>query len=88
MFSCPIKFFTGLDCLGCGIQRSVLKLIQFNLLDSFLIYPPLIVGIVFCYIYLFINRGIQKLKLNYLVKANIAIVIINYLIKLIFHSVY
>jgi hypothetical protein len=39
---CPFKYVTGIDCPGCGFQRSVVALIQGDLHQSFLLYPPAI----------------------------------------------
>ncbi len=32
---CPFKYFTGLDCPGCGSQRAVHNLLNFNILGAF-----------------------------------------------------
>ena len=42
MLPCPFKYFTGIDCPGCGFQRSVIALVQGDLHKSFGIYPPAI----------------------------------------------
>jgi hypothetical protein len=39
---CPFKYLTGIDCPGCGFQRSVLALVQGDLHTSFSVYPPAI----------------------------------------------
>ena len=39
---CPFKYFTGLDCPGCGFQRSVIALLHGNVKQSFIVYPPAI----------------------------------------------
>ena len=84
MLPCPIKHLTGVDCLGCGIQRSLKLLFEFNFVDSFKMYPPLITGILltfmFCVLNLFLNKN---LKTNTLVKGILTTVIINYIIKLV-----
>ncbi|MEX8548183.1 MAG: DUF2752 domain-containing protein [Mucilaginibacter sp.] len=36
---CPFKHFTGIDCPGCGFQRSVLALLKGNWLESWHYYP-------------------------------------------------
>jgi hypothetical protein len=42
LLPCPFKYLTGIDCPGCGFQRSVLALIQGQLRESFVLYPPAI----------------------------------------------
>jgi hypothetical protein len=47
LIPCPFKYLTGIDCPGCGFQRSVLALMQGNLHDSFALYPPAIPLLIF-----------------------------------------
>lgn len=47
LLPCPFKYLTGIDCPGCGFQRSVLALLQGNLQQSFTIYPPAIPLLIF-----------------------------------------
>ncbi|QNL52384.1 DUF2752 domain-containing protein [Olivibacter sp. SDN3] len=42
LIPCPFKFITGIDCPGCGFQRSFLLLIQGQLNASIQQYPPTI----------------------------------------------
>jgi hypothetical protein len=42
LLPCPFKYLTGIDCPGCGFQRSVVALLQGNLHQSFKLYPPAI----------------------------------------------
>ena len=42
LIPCPFKFLTGIDCPGCGFQRSVIQLIQGNFQKSFTLYPATI----------------------------------------------
>jgi hypothetical protein len=45
MLPCMSKQLLGLDCPGCGIQRSISLLLQGNVVDSFMMYPGLYPGI-------------------------------------------
>jgi hypothetical protein len=40
LLPCPFKYLTGIDCPGCGFQRSVLALLKGHLQQSFSLYPP------------------------------------------------
>ncbi len=42
MLPCPFKKLSGIDCPGCGFQRSVFALFQGNLYQSFHFYPATI----------------------------------------------
>jgi hypothetical protein len=42
LLSCPFKYLTGIDCPGCGFQRSVVALLQGELLKSLTLYPAAI----------------------------------------------
>ena len=42
LIPCPFKYLTGIDCPGCGFQRSVIALIHGDLHKSFQLYPPAI----------------------------------------------
>ncbi len=42
MLTCGIKKLTGIDCPGCGIQRSFLKLIHGEFLESLELFPALL----------------------------------------------
>ncbi|WP_460679796.1 DUF2752 domain-containing protein [Mucilaginibacter koreensis] len=39
LLPCPIKYLTGIDCPGCGFQRSFVALLHGNFHQSFLFYP-------------------------------------------------
>ncbi|MDB5121992.1 MAG: hypothetical protein JWP94_121 [Mucilaginibacter sp.] len=39
LLPCPFKYITGIECPGCGFQRSVIALVQGHLHQSFTLYP-------------------------------------------------
>jgi len=50
LLACPFKKLTGVDCPGCGFQRSVIALIKGNINESIHLYPaamPLLVTALF-----------------------------------------
>jgi len=42
LLPCPFKYLTGIDCPGCGFQRSVVALMQGDMHTSFSLYPAAI----------------------------------------------
>ncbi|WP_183564473.1 DUF2752 domain-containing protein [Mucilaginibacter sp. SP1R1] len=42
LLRCPFKYLTGIDCPGCGFQRSLIALLQGDIQQSFALYPPTI----------------------------------------------
>ncbi|MGZ3776769.1 MAG: DUF2752 domain-containing protein [Mucilaginibacter sp.] len=85
LLACPFKKLTGIDCPGCGFQRSFLALIQGNLKDSLHLYPatiPLLTAALFVLLdgkYHFDQKGIMKMTL-YMVTG--AVIIGSYMMKM------
>lgn len=88
MLACPYKKYLGIDCLGCGMQRSFVALLKGNLIESFYLYPALI-PMLFMFVFLIIHL-IFKFKnggtwLKYTFFFVVAIVVVSFVIKLINH---
>jgi hypothetical protein len=47
MIPCLSKILFGVECLGCGFQRSFLLLLQGNFTGSFQMYPALFTSLLF-----------------------------------------
>ena len=47
MIPCPYKYYLGIECLGCGIQRSFWSLVDLNIIDSIKYFPGLIPLLIF-----------------------------------------
>jgi hypothetical protein len=74
LLPCPFKYLTGIDCPGCGFQRSLLALLHGDVQKSFALYPPAIP------ILLFFAYGIadKYLKLDtpkFVVKKSLFIIV-------------
>lgn len=83
--ACPVKSNIGIDCPGCGMQRSIIELLKGNIIDSILLYPALITMIllfVFLILHLLFKfkKGAQILLWMFII--NVSIVFINYIIKM------
>ncbi|MCX2582254.1 DUF2752 domain-containing protein [Pedobacter sp. MR22-3] len=53
LLTCPFKALTGIDCPGCGFQRSLIALCKGDFETSWMLYPPTIP-----LIFLFLTAGI------------------------------
>ena len=89
LLACPIKHYFGIDCPGCGFQRSVLALFEGDLIRSFKFYPPtapLIVLLLFTMAHLKIDfkHGAFFIKILYIGVS--LIIIINYIYKIFTHQ--
>lgn len=86
MLPCLSKTFFGFDCLGCGLQRSFIYLINGEFWNAFKMYPA-IFSLLILTLFVVVNLKIkykhaQKIisKLAYL---NLSIIIVNHIIKMI-----
>ena len=84
LIPCPFKQLTGIDCPGCGFQRSVIALLKGNLQESLHLYPAALLLIITALFVLFDTRihfdkkHILKKSL-YIITGNV--ILISYLVK-------
>ena len=86
LITCPFKSLTGVDCPGCGIQRSILALFQGDFLQSLKLYPatiPIIGLFAFTIIHLKfdVKNGAFFIKMLYI--AITLIIVTNYIYKIL-----
>lgn len=86
LITCPFKSLTGIDCPGCGIQRSILALLQGDVLQSLKLYPatiPIIALFSFTIIHLKfeVKNGAFFIKMLYI--AITLIIVTNYIHKIL-----
>ncbi|MEJ2882583.1 DUF2752 domain-containing protein [Pedobacter sp. GR22-6] len=85
LIPCPFKYLTGLDCPGCGFQRSFILLIKGEWLESFHMYPPTIFILLTVFTVLFVRYGLKKkndrlIKVLYLITGSV--IVSSYLLKM------
>lgn len=84
--TCTFRELFGIDCPGCGLQRSIIELLKGNLLESLYLYPALL-PILAMFVYLALHlafrfrNGALILKIMFI--FNISLISVNYLYKLI-----
>ncbi|MCX2680285.1 DUF2752 domain-containing protein [Galbibacter sp. EGI 63066] len=85
MLPCLNKKLFGVECLGCGLQRSVALLFQGDFTAAFKMYPAvytLILLTLFLLFNLFVKFKYQSIIKITLITINILIVVISYIIKM------
>lgn len=86
MLPCFTKQFFGVDCPGCGLQRSLLFLINGEFVEAFKMYPA-IYPMILLFSFLILSKTL-KLKYsniitNVLMVTTVAGILINYVLKFI-----
>lgn len=85
MLPCLNKKFFGVECFGCGMQRSVILLFQGEFVAAFKMYPAIYTLILFAgflILNIFYNfKYAEKIKLI-LVVLNVVIIVTSYIIKI------
>ena len=88
LLPCLNKKLFGFDCLGCGLQRAAVLVFHGEFIAAFKMYPAvysLILFGLFLILNIFIKfKHAERIKF-YLIILNIAIIVINYAMKLIIH---
>ena len=84
--ACFYKQNFGVECPGCGMQRSLIELLKGNFYESLVFYPALI-PTVFLVLFLILHlvfkfrNGANILKIMFIV--NTSIVVLSYIYKLL-----
>lgn len=86
MLPCFTKQFLGMDCPGCGLQRSMLFLFKGEFVEAFKMYPAIYPMIALFTFLIFKNRLRLKYESNItfsLMFVTTVAVLINYILKFI-----
>ncbi len=84
--TCPYKALSGLDCPGCGMQRSFIELLKGHILESFILYPALLPTIFIllytgCHLIFKFKNGATVIKYSFI--STVIIVLVSFFIKMI-----
>ena len=83
LLSCQWKNM-GIECMGCGFQRSVIYLMKGEFLNAFKTYPAIytLIGMmIFLGFHLKFNFAKGHKALMWLFLINISIILVNYILK-------
>jgi hypothetical protein len=86
MLPCLNKKLFGFDCLGCGLQRSLVLIYHGEFAAAFYMYPAIYL-LIPLFILILLNLFLKKRRLNKLINVlailSITIIIISFTIKII-----
>jgi len=85
LIPCFNKKLFGVECLGCGFQRSVLHLLKGEFAEAFHLYPAIYTLLLFL-IFIILNLKFKfkhrKKIIQVLAIMNILVIVISYIIKM------
>jgi hypothetical protein len=85
MLPCLNKKLFGIDCLGCGFQRSLLSVLKGDFVAAFKVYPAiftLLLMAVFLLLHLKFKFKNSKKIIIIFATINVLIIVISYFIKM------
>lgn len=85
MLTCFSKYYFGVECPGCGAQRSMVKLLEGDILSSIALYPALIPFMLMCIVGVmsfFRSLNINLKWVVILAISNVVIMLGHYVLKM------
>ena len=79
---CPIKFLTGISCMGCGMTRAYLSLLRLDFAGAFRYHPLFPIPVIAAILFLFRSRISQKI-VKLLLFTTIVLFSIIYLLRIL-----
>jgi len=84
--ACFYKKYLGVECPGCGMQRSLVEMLKGNFHESLVLFPallPTIILITYLVLHLIFKfkNGANALKILFII--NTSIVVLSYIYKLL-----
>ena len=91
LLTCPSKYFFHIDCPGCGLQRSILALLEGDIIKSLSLYPatiPIIALLTYTAMHLKLDfkMGASIIKWGYI--GCTIIILIFYIYKIVNHKIF
>ncbi|MDR0712157.1 MAG: DUF2752 domain-containing protein [Prevotellaceae bacterium] len=89
LLTCPSKYFVHIDCPGCGLQRSIIALLEGDLQKSLALYPatiPILFCLIFTMLHLKFNFRYGAPVIKWSFALTVATIVVSYLYKLVAHT--
>lgn len=81
-FGCPLRFFAGICCPGCGMSRALVALIKLDFYTAFNMHPLIFIMPVVALLYILRNKIPQKLR-TVLTVIFFGAMVLTYIIRLL-----
>lgn len=85
LIGCPIKYFCGIPCLGCGMTRAWIQVFFGDIRAAFYFHPLWPSPILFILLYMFL-RPKNKLAYNRFIMLIVLLFSITYAVRMYVHS--
>lgn len=85
VYQCPIKWLTGISCLGCGMSRAYIELVKGNVSLAFTYHPLFLIPIVWVIIYCFRNK-LSHRSYNLILWFMVILFIVTYIYRIMTHD--
>ena len=85
MLPCMNKKYLGFECMGCGIQRSIVLILRGEFVEAFFMYPaiyPLVLLFSLLILKQFISIKYANKSIIILAILTVATIIVSYIIKM------
>lgn len=79
---CPIKFFTGVSCAGCGMTRAWLKLFRMDLSGAYYYHPLFWLPVPVAAVLLFRNK-MNKILFNAVIIMAVFLLFAVYIVRML-----
>jgi len=91
MLACSWKKRFGIECFGCGFQRSVIALIDGDITASLSLYPatiPILLTFIYTFTHLLFNYKKGARNIVFLFSFSVVLIVSNFIYKLAILELY
>jgi hypothetical protein len=91
MLDCYWKYYLGIECPGCGFQRSFVSLIQGNIYESLILFPatiPLLSTFLLVAFHLKFKFKNGAKAITYLFASSAIIMVVSFVVKISTHGIH
>jgi len=91
LLTCPSRYFLHIDCPGCGMQRSIIALLQGDVCESLRLYPatiPVALMLVYAALHIKFDLPHGAIVIRWLFVFNATLIIGFYIYKILTFKIF